>query len=106
VIKSTSIRLENIYCIDATGICANECLVPGSPGCPAFPRLEKLCVCPGRQSLVPGEVQDKKAGCFEGWAANRESCSGSQTNSHTYIPHVPHLRSVRISLDLALISLD
>lgn len=102
-IKRTLNMLENIYCIDTTGIRANECLVPGSPGCSAFPRLGKFCVWPGQQLFVSGEFQDKKAEHFEGQVASH---SGSQFNLYTYISHVPHLGNVRISLDLTLISFD
>lgn len=75
-------------------------------GCSAFPRLGKFCPCPRQQLFVLGNFKINRGENFQGLVASGESCSGAQFNSHTYIPHVPHLRNVRISLDLALISLD
>lgn len=58
---------ENIYCINTTEMCANDCLTLESPGCPAFPRLGKFSTCPGQQLFMLGIFQNKTAENAEGW---------------------------------------
>lgn len=62
VIKRTLNVLGNVYCNDATGMHAGECLVLD----PWATQLGKFCVCPGQQISAPGKFQAKKAEHFEG----------------------------------------